>query len=102
MADVVTIEDIRVFAHVEQLPCQLRGDGGLACARQTGEPDDEARVGVTSDPLLGGHFAVAPIDVVALVMWIVRAARIIVRRNNAAARNIETVHDYESARGHDL
>ena len=78
VADVVAVQHIGVLAQVEQLALQFGGDGGLAGAGQAGEPDDAARVAVAAGPVFGGDLAVAPEQVVALVVAGRRAARVIV------------------------
>src|SRR5258706_8109202 len=52
--------------------------------------------------LAGGHLAAGPVNVVAFGVGIVRATRVLVRRDNAAAGYVETVDDDEAAGGDDL
>ena len=59
VADIVAVEDIGVFAHVEQLAFQFRGDGGFAGAdspvsqtTQPGWPLRRARCSAVTFPWL--------------------------------------------------
>src|SRR3954447_20731097 len=57
---------------------------------------------VAERALLGGDFALAPINVFALVQRVSGAARVIIGHNDAAAAHIETVHNYETSGRHNF
>src|SRR5438876_277274 len=58
-----------------------------------------AEMAVAQFALAGGDLAAAPIDVVAFVMRVVTAARVVVLRDDAAPADVETVDDDEATGG---
>src|SRR3954468_4847884 len=97
MTDIVAVENVNMAAHGEQLALEFRRHGGFAGAGQTGEPDHAADVAVAQFALASGDLAVAPIDVVALGMSVVRAPRVAVGSNDAPASQVVAIDDDEAA-----
>ncbi len=84
-------------AQVEKFTLQIGGNGRFAGSRQPRQPDDTAGVAVAQTALGAGDFAVAPINIVALVKAVRRTARIVVLGHNPAAGNLESVNYNKSA-----
>lgn len=93
VANVVAIQDIRLFAHVEEFALQFGGDGRFAGAGEPSEPDDSGGVAVAAGAMLGGDFAVTPENIIAAMGAVTGAFGITIAGDNAAASDFKAVHN---------
>src|ERR1043166_1662850 len=97
VAHVVAIEQVSMFAEVEQLPFEFGCDCGFTGGGKAGQPKDATTMAVPQFPLRHGNFAMTPIDIVAFLKGVRRTARVIVSHDNAASGNLQSINNNESA-----
>src|SRR5579883_342523 len=102
VADVITVEHIRLAAEIEQFTFQFGRDRGFASAGQAGHPNYVPAMAVAQFALLRRDLATAPENIVALVIRVVGAARVVVGGDNSTTRHVKAVHDDKTAGGNDV
>src|SRR2546423_1415892 len=95
MPDVISIQDIHVTPHAEELAFEFSRDRGFARSGKAGQPDNTTHVPIAQLALASSDFALAPVNVVALGMRIVSSPRIHIGGNDAAAGKIITIDNHE-------